>query len=491
WLFNNGAQEKGLALAKEFSGHMGSDTLVRILEPVLTRERENIGSLETLLAIYLEIGSKAHVLECTDLLADALVRSGNFERARDLYAELAKLEPDNPVHEQRHRQMLMKLGQPTPADAPPKPFIPEEEAARAAEEAKQVPFSAAVPAPAEMDVSSEWETAFEAPAAGGASPAQEIVEEVKFYIAQGMWSEAAAGVARCESADPRHPELAGLKAQVAAAQQSASSEFAVEVQPPAAEAAVTPEAAPPPPDFSFEVTPPVAEISVEVPPPAAPVEAVAAAPADQFGDFLSDLDSALPQDFHAPPAAQAKAAAASAAPVARAAAPPVAPPAPVVPPPVAASSAAKSEEESLLDDMFQEFKEEAEQGAGEAEDPETHYNLGVAFREMGLMDEAIGELQKVCNAIEKGATFRDSIQAFTWLAQCFVDKGVPEASYKWYEKALKLSDGEEQRLALHYDLAGAYELAGNKQSALQHFMEVYGSNIDYRDVAERIKALRA
>lgn len=141
--------------------------------------------------------------------------------------------------------------------------------------------------------------------------------------------------------------------------------------------------------------------------------------------------------------------------------------------------------------MFNEFKEEAEQGSTDVEDPETHYNLGVAFREMGLMDEAIGELQKVCNAIDKGAPFRDSMQAFSWLAQCFVDKGVPEASYKWYEKALKLATAEEQRLALHYDWASAYELAGNKQSAIQHFMEVYGSNIDYRDVAERIKALRS
>lgn len=491
WLFNNGGAEKGLALAKEFAGHLGSDTMIRILEPVLTRERENTPALESLLAIYIEIGSKAHVIECTDLLADALVRTGNLERARDLYAELAKLEPDNPVHEQRHRQMLTKLGQPTPVEAAPKPFVPEEEVTTPAAEEKPEPFQAAVPVTAEVEAASEWETAFEAPAASTASTtgsgAQEIVEEIKFYISQGMWTEAAAGVGRCESADPRHPELAGLKAQVAAARASASSEFSVSVEPPAQA---------PPQEFGFEVTPPdvgapPADFAVEVVPPAAeapaPVEAVAtAAPADQFGSFLSDLDSSLPKDFQAPPQAQAKAAAASVAPAA-----PAPRPVPVAPPAASAAAAPKSEEESLLDDMFQEFKEEAEQGSTEVEDPETHYNLGVAFREMGLMDEAIGELQKVCQAIEKGAPFRDSIQAFTWLAQCFVDKGVPEASYKWYEKALALGSGEEQRLALHYDLASAYEMAGNKPNALKHFMEVYGSNIDYRDVAERIKALRA
>jgi tetratricopeptide (TPR) repeat protein len=130
--------------------------------------------------------------------------------------------------------------------------------------------------------------------------------------------------------------------------------------------------------------------------------------------------------------------------------------------------------------------------AGETEDPDTHYNLGVAFKEMGLLDEAIGELQKVCHAIDKGSEFSQVMQAYTWLAHCFVEKGVPEASVKWYEKALKVaSSDEDAKMAVHYELANAYEAAGNKKAALENFMEVYGSNIDYRDVAERIKALKA
>ena len=71
-------------------------------------------------------------------------------------------------------------------------------------------------------------------------------------------------------------------------------------------------------------------------------------------------------------------------------------------------------------------------------------------------------------------------------------KGVPEAAIRWYEQALKLPDlDQDTRMALHYELGSSYEAAQNKNSALQHFMEVYGSNIDYRDVAERIKALKA
>jgi hypothetical protein len=50
---------------------------------------------------------------------------------------------------------------------------------------------------------------------------------------------------------------------------------------------------------------------------------------------------------------------------------------------------------------------------------------------------------------------------------------------------------QETRTALHYELASSYETAQDKNRALQHFMEVYGSNIDYRDVGERIKALKS
>jgi|SRR5580704_10137875 len=146
-----------------------------------------------------------------------------------------------------------------------------------------------------------------------------------------------------------------------------------------------------------------------------------------------------------------------------------------------------------LADMFGELKHELEEDvASSDEDPETHYNLGVAFREMGLLDEAIGELQKVCQAVDHGHSFPQVMQTYTWLAQCFLDKGVPEAAIRWYEKALKLPQiDQETRTALHYELASAYETSGNKALALSNFMEVYGSNIDYRDVAERIKALKS
>jgi pilus assembly protein FimV len=161
----------------------------------------------------------------------------------------------------------------------------------------------------------------------------------------------------------------------------------------------------------------------------------------------------------------------------------------------AAASASPFAEDAGVDiaEMFGDLRHDLEADvASTDEDPETHYNLGIAFREMGLLDEAIGELQKACQSFDHGHPFPQIMQTYTWLAQCFLDKGVPEAAVRWYEKALNVAtiDGET-RVALHYELAAAYETAGDKPSALRHFMEVYGNNIDYRDVAERIKALKS
>lgn len=218
----------------------------------------------------------------------------------------------------------------------------------------------------------------------------------------------------------------------------------------------------------------------------------------------SALAATAPPVPGAPPLAASAAAAASvphaAAPAmpsvsAVASAPHAQPPRAAVPvaPPSAKASPFGEDAGVDLAEMFGELKQDLEADVASAdEDPETHYNLGIAFREMGLLDEAIGELQKACQSVDRGHPFPQVMQAYTWLAQCFLEKGVPEAAVRWYDKALAVPqiDGET-RTALHYEIASAYETAGDKTSALKHFMDVYGSNIDYRDVSERINALKS
>ena len=79
-----------------------------------------------------------------------------------------------------------------------------------------------------------------------------------------------------------------------------------------------------------------------------------------------------------------------------------------------------------LSEVFQEFRAELGELGEEDEDLETHYNLGIAYREMGLLDEAIGEFQKVAKAVQKGKPFRYTMNCSTMLGLCFMDKGEPK-----------------------------------------------------------------
>ncbi|MFZ3217236.1 MAG: tetratricopeptide repeat protein [Candidatus Acidiferrales bacterium] len=144
-----------------------------------------------------------------------------------------------------------------------------------------------------------------------------------------------------------------------------------------------------------------------------------------------------------------------------------------------------------LAEVFQEFRSELGEMGEEDEDLETHYNLGIAYREMGLLDEAIGEFQKVAKAVQKGKPFRYEMNCAVMLGLSFMDKGEPKVASLWYGRALQVPGLEEEStLALRYDLGLALESAGEADAALDSFRQVYAANIDYRDVADRIATLQ-
>jgi pilus assembly protein FimV len=142
-----------------------------------------------------------------------------------------------------------------------------------------------------------------------------------------------------------------------------------------------------------------------------------------------------------------------------------------------------------LSEIFDQFRSEVGELGAEDEDLETHYNLGIAYREMGLIEEAISEFQKVAKG-NKGQAFRYAMQCCTLLGLAFMEKGQPAIAATWYERALAMPAlDQETILALRYDLGVAQELAGDMAAARKSFSQVYGMNIDYRDVAERLSSL--
>jgi tetratricopeptide (TPR) repeat protein len=159
--------------------------------------------------------------------------------------------------------------------------------------------------------------------------------------------------------------------------------------------------------------------------------------------------------------------------------------------PRATALAGASGESGPLKEVFDEFRAELGEMGAEDEDLETHYNLGIAFREMGLLEEAIGEFQKVAQANDRGKVFRYAMQCCTLLGLAFMEKGQPGIAAIWYARALETPGMDtESKLALRYDLGVAQESAGDLDAALKSFSQVYAINIDYRDVAERIHSLQ-
>ena len=166
---------------------------------------------------------------------------------------------------------------------------------------------------------------------------------------------------------------------------------------------------------------------------------------------------------------------------------------PEAPPPVQLAEAGSITAQTLneLTEVFQEFRNELGGLGEESEDLETHYNLGIAYREMGLLDEAIGEFQKVAKAVKEGKTFRYAMNCAALLAISFMDKGEPRIAAMWYQEALELPGlGQETILALRYDLGVSLDMAGEADAALDNFLQVYAMNIDYRDVSDRIATLQ-
>ena len=237
-------------------------------------------------------------------------------------------------------------------------------------------------------------------------------------------------------------------------------------------------------DYELVITPePLVPAFEQRPPEPPPVAAKPAASlsADQFlADMVSEIDE-LGIDQLAPASSKARAAAP--------APPPVQPPPP--PKPLAAPPPSQHTEAGPLKEVFDEFRAELGEMGGEEEDLETHYNLGIAFREMGLLEEAISEFQKVAKATDKGKAFQYAMQCCTLLGLAFMEKGQPSIAAIWYERALHTPGVDaESILALRYDLGVAQESAGDIEAALKSFSQVYAGNIDYRDVAERIASLQ-
>ena len=122
----------------------------------------------------------------------------------------------------------------------------------------------------------------------------------------------------------------------------------------------------------------------------------------------------------------------------------------------------------------------------EKDDFRSHYDLGMAYIEMALVDEAIKELQISSRSPEL------SLKSIEMIGNCFIQKGEFRLAVKQLERGVELSiKSNDENLGIHYNLGLAYEALNDFEKAREHFEEVYIVDVTFRDIPEKMKKFKS
>jgi len=288
-------------------------------------------------------------------------------------------------------------------------------------------------------------------------PTEEILEEADFYLAQGLFEEARAMLRDAIESHPNHPLFIEKLAEVEDLARAGTATSADIVA--GAFGALEHEPAPVPETPMARSTPEPLPLDDESVPPAKSAFAIIAAAVEQavtgtdepdVGAFALAEKLAESLDEELGPAG-------------------------------GSSLGADSID---VDQVFQQFKRGVEQQVDES-DTETHYDLGIAYKEMGLLDDAIGEFE-----IASRSPVRASI-AHTMIGLCRVEQGRVDEGIAALERGLAAPHRDaREELGLRFELAVALTVAGRDAEALANFERVRAGEPTFRGVNERIAALR-
>lgn len=149
------------------------------------------------------------------------------------------------------------------------------------------------------------------------------------------------------------------------------------------------------------------------------------------------------------------------------------------------SQAPQAQEEYLsLNDILAEFKEGIYQSIKQ-EDFQGHYDLGIAYKEMGLIQEAIAEFQ----ISSKGE--KERLKSFEMLGICFMERGEYKFAIRQMERGLATPGYEEEAyMGLRYNLAQSYENVGEIDNAVKAYEEIYSVDVSFKDVTQKLQQLK-
>ena len=118
-------------------------------------------------------------------------------------------------------------------------------------------------------------------------------------------------------------------------------------------------------------------------------------------------------------------------------------------------------------------------------DAETHYDLGLAYKEMGLFDEAIKAFEKTLRAPNR------EVQCRVMIGMCQREQGNPQEAIHQFKQGLHATPTDRERLSLYYEIGQTYESIGDGGEALYYFEAVTKRDASFADAAPRAAQLRA
>ncbi|MEO7033950.1 MAG: tetratricopeptide repeat protein [Polyangiaceae bacterium] len=137
-----------------------------------------------------------------------------------------------------------------------------------------------------------------------------------------------------------------------------------------------------------------------------------------------------------------------------------------------------------VDQVFEKFRAGIRSQVSE-NDSATHYDLGVAYKEMGLIADALHEFELAARDPER------ECNCFAMTGLVYLEQGQLDRAVEAYVRALSAVDKTvEQEMNLYYDLGTVYEMKHKSQDALYYFQKIARRDPGYRDIAERLATLQ-
>lgn len=138
---------------------------------------------------------------------------------------------------------------------------------------------------------------------------------------------------------------------------------------------------------------------------------------------------------------------------------------------------------SEISDIIKEFKQGVLEEVG-TEDYETHYELGISYKEMSLLDDAIEELKLAALEPTK------FVECQGVIGLCYIEKGdYAQAIQAFNEARSRIDKKSDEYQDITYQIAVSYEESDRIEEAANELQVLYQLQPNYRDVKQRLKRL--